>query len=149
MAHKIHGLDEVFEVFMKLEDKFSPSEQARINLKRGLKFRQFVIDKLQSGQLDLEPIKDPSHFPLYNTGDLAEEIEVKLFNDGKVRVGYFSSNGRSPANSKLTYSEIANLQSNGFNAKGTIVPPRPFLQIAARIYKYSGRDARVRREQSG
>lgn len=138
----VEGLKKITKTLDNIIEELDEKKIDKLNLKRGNRFREFMINNLQRGLIPLEPIRDQSHNPLYDTGKLAEEIEVKLV-DKSVEVGYFESNTNRPEGTELTYTEIAIVQSLGFNNGRGVVLPRPFLNIGLRLYSETDIDDRI------
>lgn len=124
------------------KNNMSPVNIENLNRKRGETFRRFMIQKMMSDELGLTPIDNPDHPPLYDTGYFAENSEVRV-NGEAVNVGYFSDNSEGPEGAKITYTDIAILQTTGFNVKHRIIPPRPFMDIALRMYKETSIDKKI------
>lgn len=146
---KVEGLGEVIARIEGFKKKFSREERLRINQIRAESFRDFMQTALRSGSLMLTPIKDPSHPPLYDTGQLAQRIITEVDTDGvSVNVGFFAKNGDSPPGSRLTYTQLAILHSHGFHAGTYKVPPRPFMSIGLRRYKDEKIDNKIVKRES-
>lgn len=136
---KASGLNELIKTLTVIKNNLKEDQINKLNKERGKSFKKFMTKNLKNGTIPLEPIKDQSHNPLYDTGRLADQIDVKIV-DNSVDVGYFEENTERPEGTELTYTEIAIVQSHGFNTGKVVVPPRPFLDIGFRMYEESGQD---------
>lgn len=141
-----HGLDELIIKLDRMTENLNGEETIEMNEYRAMKFRDYLIQQMRADGLGLEPIKDPSHPPLYDSGELANHSNIKRGEGTNVLVGYFSSDSGRPHGSKITYTQIAILQTHGYRAGKTRVVPRPFLYIAARMFQDEGQDKKAVRE---
>ncbi len=142
MKLKTYGITELKEHLLNFS-AFPEKDISELNRKRANAFRDFLIDSLRNGTIPVEPIKDESHKPLYDTGKLAENCEVEEISAWIYKVGYFDTNKNKPDGTTLTYPEIAIVQSSGFNNGRAVVVPRPFFDIAWRMWNESGKDEKI------
>ncbi len=147
----------------------------RLNEKRAKAFRIMAIDdtkynrlKLKKNQPATVKIQGWYHAPEYFTGALLKAMEIMTNDDLSVDAGYLPSNKKKPKNSKITYTQIALLQTTGFRiplqgekgervrrflaAHGIFmkktknflrVSPRPFLQRGAERFDAKGLDTKI------
>jgi hypothetical protein len=106
-----------FDAFVKDLKKLghiiaSPNMQ----LYRAQKYREFTINMVKKGQLDLEPLSEVTqmltgvHNPLYKTGTLVDYMGIKPIGKNAAECGYWGANKTGKPN----LAQIAILQSTGY-----------------------------------
>jgi hypothetical protein len=87
-----------------------------MQLYRAKKYRDFTVDMVKKGQLDLEPLSEVTkiltgeHPPEYNTGTLVDYMGVKPAGKNAAEAGYWGAN----KSGKPNLAQIAILQSTGY-----------------------------------
>lgn len=156
------------EQFRKIMSDFHEGiGDGRITKSMGEDFVKFTKNQLMENGLSLAPnsgatkkIQQAEHNPLSFTGGLAGSMESRMNADKSCSAGFFGDNTTKPEGSKLTYTQIAILQSSGFRipltgekgdrVRGWLaahgiyvrkdkesieVPARPFLTKAFEIFE--------------
>ena len=136
------GMQDLKSDLNKYNEKFNDKNIKQLNMIRAKIFRKFFIKSLRQGTLNLRPIDDKSHNPMYDSGKLARECKVRTI-DKNVRVGYFDDNNKKPPNSKFTYTELVRIHAAGYRVGKRRVYPRPIIEKALREYNKTGMDEKI------
>lgn len=109
------------ELFAFLDDMEEKIEKGDLNARRAESFKNFVIERVHTGLLDLDAISEATavlspegdHEPIAASGYLLEKMIVESHKKGDAIVGYKKGGPKYPG-SKLTVHQIAVLQHTGF-----------------------------------
>ena len=171
---KIKGLSSLLSTIKKIGK--IPDNKKELNLERGREFKKFTAKQVKSGGLGLKKNTDLTiylqgfeHPPLDSTGGLIRAMKIKRMPKDNYDVGYFvGEDPRKPAKSKISYAQIALLQSAGYrvplqgdkgrrvrawfaarkvffkkNKQFLIVAPRPFVTASAKKYEIADIDNKI------
>jgi hypothetical protein len=140
---------------------------SNMQLYRAKKYRDFTVDMVKKGQLDLEPLSEATkmlvgdHIPLNNTGTMIDYMGIRPHGKNEADAGYFGAN----KSGKPNIAQLAILMHTGYKIplqgpKGEkvrkwllaqnifvrhdkeylIVPARPFLFQSYMSYMMTGQD---------